>query len=545
MRCNILIFFILITLNSFVLKADTSAISHAYNTPEKIYLNLDDNIYTTDRKIRFNGVVVNANTHNTEGISEVIYVELINSEKEILDRKILKVTSGKYQGQLEIYKSYPSGLYLVRAYSNWNRNFDANFNHEKYVYLISTKENTLKLKQPIEAIELIDSNGIKTNFSAKFNPSAIDRNHNNKPIDVIVSQDAKVSKQTIEYSKDLGYIIQQSLEKGVNAISLELITSNEKSYKTSFSANNTIVIDFYPEGGILRDKTSNKIAFRATDKMGNGRKVEGYITNNLGKIVSKFTSNPYGIGSFVIRDLDANKTYQAHIQTDSINDEPIYSLPKIELKGTVVNLTENEDSFSIYMDSNVMMDESVGLKIMCRGKSFLSEQVDLKKGQAKILVPKKSLPKGVLKISMENKAKTTTIERFVFNGWSSLKGKVDLSSLESEYDKRDKVSLILDWNNHEQEYKNAHLSVLVKQKKVEESTAEPEESIASYLMLASDFNSKIESLNYYFEDNKEKDLHNLMLTLAIGDYKYSEQNKLSNFKNEKQFEITGVINPLS
>ena len=49
--------------------------------PEKIYLQTDNTVYTTDETIWFKAIVVNADDHSPSKLSGVLYVELICQEE--------------------------------------------------------------------------------------------------------------------------------------------------------------------------------------------------------------------------------------------------------------------------------------------------------------------------------------------------------------------------------------------------------------------------------------------------------------------------------
>ncbi|SHG93231.1 hypothetical protein [Winogradskyella jejuensis] len=119
---------------------------------EKIYLQLDHKIYTTNKTVWFKAILVNTATHSTKFSSGVLYVDLINSDNEIVESKIIKVANGIGNGYFDLERGYKSGTYQVRAYTEWNKNFDNNFITKKTISIFAETKIREKnrLKNDIE-----------------------------------------------------------------------------------------------------------------------------------------------------------------------------------------------------------------------------------------------------------------------------------------------------------------------------------------------------------------------------------------------------------
>src|SRR5690606_12165807 len=63
-------------------------------TTEKIYLQLDKDIYTGGSTVWFKAVVTKSLDNTPTNISGVLYVELINPEETILEKKLIKLEKG-------------------------------------------------------------------------------------------------------------------------------------------------------------------------------------------------------------------------------------------------------------------------------------------------------------------------------------------------------------------------------------------------------------------------------------------------------------------
>ncbi|RNC87879.1 MAG: hypothetical protein ED556_01420 [Winogradskyella sp.] len=136
---------------------------------EKIYVQLDNEAYATDTTVWFKLILANAGTHNLGITSGVVYVDLINNKEKIIDSKIIKVQAGIGNGFFDLDKEYSQGVYLIRVYTEWNKNFKNDFITEKYfkIFSIENKETSLNkeyLKKNSVNQSSISSNDTKLNF---------------------------------------------------------------------------------------------------------------------------------------------------------------------------------------------------------------------------------------------------------------------------------------------------------------------------------------------------------------------------------------------
>lgn len=139
---------------------------------EKIYLQLDGKVYTTDNIIWFKSIVANAVNHAPTKLSGVLYVELINPDAKVVDKKIVKIENGIGYGFFELNPTYSEGNYTIRAYTEWNKNFDSDFifKEDIQVFALSTKEKVA----PIKNVTLIEKQKKERWIKADFYPLLID-----------------------------------------------------------------------------------------------------------------------------------------------------------------------------------------------------------------------------------------------------------------------------------------------------------------------------------------------------------------------------------
>lgn len=107
---------------------------------EKIFMHTDKNSYLAGEIIWFKLYNVDATFHKPLDINKVGYIELLDAtNKPVLQAKI-GVKQGNGNGSLFIPFTIVSGKYKLRAYTNWMKNFDANYFFEKTITITNTQK---------------------------------------------------------------------------------------------------------------------------------------------------------------------------------------------------------------------------------------------------------------------------------------------------------------------------------------------------------------------------------------------------------------------
>lgn len=110
---------------------------------EKIYAHTDKNYYLSGEILWFKLYNTDATFHKPADLSKVAYVELLDSaNKPVLQAKI-GLKNGEGNGSLYLPVNLSSGNYLLRAYTNWMKNFDPVFFFQKKITIVNVqKSNT-------------------------------------------------------------------------------------------------------------------------------------------------------------------------------------------------------------------------------------------------------------------------------------------------------------------------------------------------------------------------------------------------------------------
>ncbi|WP_448699009.1 hypothetical protein ACFGVR_19005 [Mucilaginibacter sp. AW1-3] len=104
---------------------------------EKVYLHTDRDYYATGDDLWFKAYLVNGESNYPTFTSNNLYVDLVSSESKIISREIIRLDDGVGAGDFKLADSIPGGVYHLRAYTNWMRNFGENFIFDKQITINS------------------------------------------------------------------------------------------------------------------------------------------------------------------------------------------------------------------------------------------------------------------------------------------------------------------------------------------------------------------------------------------------------------------------
>jgi hypothetical protein len=114
---------------------------------EKIYLHFDRSYYNPGETIWFKAYITTGNLPSA--ISKTLYVELMDANGNILQRKIIPILKAGSASGFDLPDSLSSSLLYVKAYTAWMLNFDSTLLYIKPIHIIKPVP---KVKKPVPAI---------------------------------------------------------------------------------------------------------------------------------------------------------------------------------------------------------------------------------------------------------------------------------------------------------------------------------------------------------------------------------------------------------
>ncbi len=119
------------------------------NLQEKIYVHTNKNFYLTGEIIWFKIYNTDGSTNKLLDLSKVVYVELLDNNHNAVMQAKIRMTGGVGNGSLVVPFSLSNGNYQLRAYTNWMKNFDADYFFEKQLMIINPVKVSQAPTQPI------------------------------------------------------------------------------------------------------------------------------------------------------------------------------------------------------------------------------------------------------------------------------------------------------------------------------------------------------------------------------------------------------------
>lgn len=111
---------------------------------EKLYVHLDKQNYLATDTIWYKAYITNALNNNYSALSGVMYLELFDGKNELVKRYTTPVKYGFAWGQIPLDPQVMlSGTYILRAYTNWMRNFGDSLLYEKEIRIGNTDGGTM------------------------------------------------------------------------------------------------------------------------------------------------------------------------------------------------------------------------------------------------------------------------------------------------------------------------------------------------------------------------------------------------------------------
>ena len=123
-------------------------LEHNY-TQEKVYLLLDKDKYVVGDNIYFKSFVFNG--YNRSKVSNTLFVELYDHNKNMVDKKTVFLKNGEGDGTFTLNEFLNEDIYFVRAYTAWMGNFPEEFNFMKQVPIYNpSSEQKLALDKNVK-----------------------------------------------------------------------------------------------------------------------------------------------------------------------------------------------------------------------------------------------------------------------------------------------------------------------------------------------------------------------------------------------------------
>ncbi|RYU96613.1 TonB-dependent receptor [Emticicia agri] len=287
-----------------------------------------------------------------------------------------------------------------------------------------------------------------------------------------------------------------------------------------------IDFQFFPEGGQIVEGLDNKIAFKATDKVGNGIDVSGVIISDKEDTVMVFGSEHLGMGVFNFKAV-AGETYRAKIKYRNIFEKEV-PFPAIEKEGFIMGVEGFVDKkvIRLYVGHNYNKPKGSGDIVVVgqsQGRICYVARTPAHNKAMSVKIPRDKFPEGVAQFTAFDETGRPRCERLVYI-YKEDYVNVSITSDKRTYLPKEEVKLEIEAKDMDGEPVAGNFSVVVSDGKQVLMPAH-DENIMTYLLLSSDVKGKIEEPDYYFSQTKpevRRHMDILMLTQGWRRFKWED-----------------------
>lgn len=305
----------------------------------------------------------------------------------------------------------------------------------------------------------------------------------------------------------------------------------------------SLTVTFFPEGGNLITGIKSNVAFKAFDQGGNPVSISGVILNSKNEKIANLITLHDGMGAFELQP-DIREMYKAEIQYGN-GKSKIIPLPNILKEGVVLSADNSNPGktfvkaergeFNKEKYNNLLVVAQLNYQVVYMGKLNIDE------GQDALAINKKTMPPGIMQITLLSENGEPLAERMVFIANHTISSDL-LKTVSLDLQKRKKNTFSIDING----YRDVKAAIAVTSTENNLPSSTP--TILSGLLLTADIKGKVFNPGYYFKDKEPETLQKLdlvMMTNGWRRYKLEEimVNKFSalHYPFETGLSITGKV----
>jgi hypothetical protein len=328
---------------------DRVSLFYKLASQEKIFLQLDKPYYTAGDTILFKAYLFDVQSLFPSTQSGLLYIDFYADSVEIIKQFMVPIADGLSWGEIPIPLTLDNGIYQIRAYTNWMRNFGESQFFSQSIYIANPRDKDL----------LVDLAQQDSDGKFKLNLGFRKLNQNKlayQSLNIRLKAGYKtLFRNVIKTDGDGKIDLNFTVPVINNSNELSLLVENKETdhtikipIKTSSPSN--LDLQFFPESGALVNGITSRIGFKAIGDDGMSVSVKGKILNSRQKLVTEFASTHKGMGVFTMIPR-AGERYTAVIESP-IGVNTIFQLPLIKTTGIVMQIDqiENQDSILIRFD---------------------------------------------------------------------------------------------------------------------------------------------------------------------------------------------------
>ncbi len=394
------------------LNAQTSS-----HTPDKVYLQLDRNLYAQGDTIWIKGYVIERGSNVPSDKSYAIHVQMLNDEGQEVGYHKLLCVNGEATGQIELFYLMKPGFYQLVAHTGYMKNFD-----KRFFFRTTIEIRQRKMHRSVQTV--FDKTSYQPGDTAALNFTVNDERQ--KPVggarfvyEYVVG--GKVLKKDGVQCYDDGTmqvklpLLQDSLQNEKALLRVSYLATDGARHRTvqeipipvnDFSMN----ISFFPEGGDLVKGIPAKVAFKAYDNKGNPLSIKGEWLKD-DRVMGEIHTVHDGMGLLSLTPGEADYAFRV---TEPVMSDALFALPAIKPEGFSLSYTgQDDDVVNFKLSHNY--DQTQGCKIWISYCDSLLGTKGLQVDSAlAVSISKEDLPGGIVTFTLSDGQDVPQAERLVY-----------------------------------------------------------------------------------------------------------------------------------
>ena len=482
---------------------DGFARMYANSLQEKVYVMTDKPYYSAGERIWLRGWVVDAVSHTGQTPTNYLYVDLIDAGDNLVQRIKIKRDSTGFSNAIDLPSDIKAGSYSLVAFTQWQTNWSEDFFFRRRIEIgnsiddVVSHEVSYVMGEDSTATALVRFYGFDGPY-AGYRVQCTEKREDKRDRNFTLRTDS-YGQVRVEYTP---------IEGAVGEIDMLLEVPN-RNFKTTVllpDVNNSIYVDFMPEGGDLIAGTTQRVAFKAIGADGYGRDVVGVVRDASGAEVCPFVAQHRGMGVFEFAPM-AGTIYYAEVEHNGRKLH--YAMPAVKSVGCALRAEHEGDKWECEVLSSSEFDRST-LGALVHSRGALVYMVNDVTGRFSI--PENVLLEGISQVAIYDRMTGTIYsERLLFRHPS------EQFVVQTETDrpvtrKRQKVTLdIKVANTSGITIKGDYAAAVTDRRMVRRNGTD--ENVVTSLLLTSDLGGFVESPAEYFGEARE---HTDLLMMTQG-----------------------------
>ena len=513
---------------------------------EKIYIQFDKPEYTLGDTIWFKAYVFNAASHLLSSRSGLLHVDIATDSNRVVKQYLFAVTSGLSPGNLVLNtKDYKSGNYVIRAYTQWMRNFSEDGFFYKQLRIADADEKGWLVKSRI------DTSNQGRHLRSRLAVSRLDQvpMTDSTFLAEVYNGKKQLYKQTVHAGAN--GLLDLAFELPADAKPSIRLESKDKSKRAvvpvGLNRPQNTDVQFMPEGGGVVAGLASRIGFKAIGEDGRGVSITGIVVDKEGKPAAELKSFYRGMGVFTLLP-QPSQQYTARITLPGGTIKN-YALPEAKASGIVlrVNNEFNSDSLQVELFASPDLQQSGQSWFLLgkdRGVVCYAAVFDFGKSlHISKMISKVHFPTGIAHFMVLSQSGQPLAERLVYIDQKD-ELQIHIEPGKAQYTSKDSIALHLMVTDHNNQPVQGVFSMAVTDDLQVKTDSLNDENLLSKILITSDLKGYVETPAYYLKHDEPnwQALDDLLLTQ--GWVNYEPQSTSLHYTAETEYKVSGIVSNL-